>query len=233
MDKVLTWDKLICHDFQGPSICFLCRNGEDVAQHLFLDCPFTKRAFDVLYDHYGICSYSKGTVRLYLEHWFLSYSTDSAILFLPLFLLWNIWKLRNGCIFEDKQPSIYAIFLQTVALLHLYPVPKKKVKYRNIGTPPQIIYPCGFFDGAAAGNIEGSGFMIHLSGTHCLYFSLGCGSSTNTRSELLALWALLSMTKHMGIPMLTIFGDSLVIISWANRICSLNLPHLSHWCDDI
>ena len=31
MDKVLTWDKLICRGIQGPSICFLCRNGEDVA----------------------------------------------------------------------------------------------------------------------------------------------------------------------------------------------------------
>ena len=31
----------------------------------------------------------------------------------------------------------------------------------------------------------------------------------------------------------TIFGDSLVIISWATGNGSLNLPHLSHWCDDI
>ena len=75
--------------------------------------------------------------------------------------------------------------------------------------------------------------MIHLSGLQCLNFSLGCGSSTNTRSELLALWALLVVTKHMGIPLLTIFGDSLVIISWANRLSSLNSPNLSHWCEDI
>ena len=99
--------------------------------------------------------------------------------------------------------------------------------------PPQIIYPCGFFDGAAAGNIGALGFVIYLSSSHCMYFSLGRGSSTNTRSELLALWALFSVTKLMGIPLLTIFGDSLVIISWENRMCSLNLPHLSHWCDDI
>ena len=117
--------------------------------------------------------------------------------------------------------------------MHLYPVPKKKKKIRSIGSGPQLVYACGFFDGAAAGNIGGAGFVIHLSGSHCMNFSLGCDSSTNTRSELLALWALLSVTKHMGIPMLTIFGDSLVTISWENRICSLNLPHLSHWCDDI
>ena len=90
-----------------------------------------------------------------------------------------------------------------------------------------------FFDGAAVGNIGGVGFVIHLSGSHHLNFSLGCGSSTNTRSELLSLWALLAVTKQMGIPLLSIFGDSLVIISWANIHYSLNSPILSHWCDDI
>ena len=37
----------------------------------------------------------------------------------------------------------------------------------------------------------------------------------------------------MGIPLLSIFGDSLVIISWENRHSSLNSPFLSHWCEDI
>ena len=202
-------------------------------QYLFIDCPFTKRAFEVFHEQYGIRSFFKGTVRSFLEQWFNSFSTDSTFIYLPLFLFWNIWKLRNGCIFENKQPTVYAIFLQTEALMHLYPVPKKKKKLRSIGMPPQIIYPCGFFDGATAGNIGGSGFVIYLSGSHCMYFSLGCGNSTNTRSELLALWALLAVTKHMGIPLLTIFDDSLVIISWENMIYSLNLPHLSHWCEDI
>ena len=137
-------------------------------------------------------------------------------------------KLRNGCIFEDKHPFVYCIFLQIETLMHLFTVPKKRKKIRNTGMPPLIYYPCGFFYGAAAGNIGGSGFVIHLSCSHCLYFSLGCGSSTNTRSELLALWALLSVTKLMGIPLHSIFGDSLVIISWEIEMCSLNLPHLSH-----
>ena len=37
----------------------------------------------------------------------------------------------------------------------------------------------------------------------------------------------------MGIPLHSIFGDSLGIISWAIGKDKLNLPHLSHWCDDI
>ena len=62
---------------------------------------------------------------------------------------------------------------------------------------------------------------------------MGCGRSANTKSELLALWALLSISKELGIPLHTIFGDSLVIITWASGKGSLNLPHLIHWCDDL
>ena len=38
--------------------------------------------------------------------------------------------------------------------------------------------------------------------------------------------------KRMGIPMLNIFGDSTVIINWANYQASLDSPCLSHWCMD-
>ena len=62
---------------------------------------------------------------------------------------------------------------------------------------------------------------------------MGCGRCTNTKSEMIALWALLTVSKIMGIPLHSIFGDSLVIISWASGKNTLNLPHLSHWGDDI
>ena len=37
----------------------------------------------------------------------------------------------------------------------------------------------------------------------------------------------------MGIPIHLIFGDSMVIISWLNRLSALDVPSLMHWCDDI
>ena len=90
-----------------------------------------------------------------------------------------------------------------------------------------------FFDGAAADDLGGADFVLHLSDSHFLSFSLGCGKSTNTRVELLALWALLVVSKLLGIPLLTIYGDSLVIINWANKLSSLDSPSLKHWCKDI
>ena len=37
----------------------------------------------------------------------------------------------------------------------------------------------------------------------------------------------------MGLPIHLIFGDSMVIISWLNRLSALDVPSLMHWCDDI
>ena len=99
--------------------------------------------------------------------------------------------------------------------------------------PPMIYYPCGFFDGAVAKNKVGVGFVLLLSSSHSIQFTMACGRCTNTKSEMIALWALLIVSKIMGIPLLSIYGDSLVIIQWATGKSNLNLPYLSHWCDEI
>jgi hypothetical protein len=37
----------------------------------------------------------------------------------------------------------------------------------------------------------------------------------------------------MGLPIHLIFGDSMVIIYWINRLTALEIPTLMHWCDEI
>ena len=58
----------------------------------------------------------------------------------------------------------------------------------------------------------------------------GVGNSTNTKAELVGLWALLLTSQMMGIPLLHVFGDSSVIINWAKVSTALSPPELSHWC---
>ena len=148
-------------------------------------------------------------------------------------IFWYIWLLRNSCIFEDKYPSSSSIITRIECFLSLYPVPQKTVKSRQIGTQPFHTYPAGYFDGAAKNNIGGAGITIFLSETHFFCFSVGCGYSTNTRAELLALWSVLRICLLMGLPIKQIFGDSLVIISWVNIISNLDVPNLIHWHEDI
>ena len=75
--------------------------------------------------------------------------------------------------------------------------------------------------------------MIYINDMHFFSFSMGCGRSSNTRAELLACWAILKVSLLMGIPIQLIYGDSMVIISWLNRISALDVPYLMHWCCDI
>ena len=62
---------------------------------------------------------------------------------------------------------------------------------------------------------------------------MGCGHNTNTREELLALWALLFFAKEIGIPSLHVYGDSYVIINWDNDKETLSSLYLDGWCDNI
>ena len=71
-----------------------------------------------------------------------------------------------------------------------------------------------------------------LNESHSFEFAMGVDICTNTKAELMALWTLLSVENLMGIPCLNIFGDSTVIINWANFHSSLDPPDLSHWCMD-
>ena len=91
-------------------------------------------------------------------------------------------------------------------------------------------FPCGFFDGACNNRIAGAGLCIYLNDSHYLELSLGVGHGTNTKAELLSLWALLHLSHMMGIPLAQVFGDSLVIINWAKGSAALSPPELVHWC---
>ena len=93
-----------------------------------------------------------------------------------------------------------------------------------------LSFPAGFFDGASANNVGGVGVQLLLSNDHYFCFKLGVGPSTNTRSELLALWTLLYCANHMGLPSLFFHGDSAVIINWFNRRSALTLLSLDGWC---
>ena len=71
-----------------------------------------------------------------------------------------------------------------------------------------------------------------MSEAHTFKFSLGPGPCTNTKAELIRLWALLHIAQMMGIPKLRIYGDSSVIINWANGLASPSPPELLHYCGD-
>ena len=89
----------------------------------------------------------------------------------------------------------------------LYPVESVKNKKSWIpGHGLILVFPYGFFDGAAADYKGGVGFSLALNESHSFEFAMGVGFCINTKAELMTLWALLSMVNMMGIPCLNIFG---------------------------
>ena len=101
-----------------------------------------------------------------------------------------------------------------------------------MGHGPKLVYPCGFFDGASTKNIGGIGFCLYLNESHSFDFAMGARLCTNTKAELVGLWALLLTTQMMGIPTLKVFGDSSVIINWAKGTATLSPPELHYWCKE-
>ena len=148
--------------------------------------------------------------------------------------MWTIWKAGNAYIFEGKKFTVFNIILQTKYLSQLYQPPYRKAKkHRALGSGPALVYPCGFFNGTSTKNIGGVGICLYLNKSHSFEFALGTGTCTNTKAELIGLWALLHIAQMMGSPTLKIFWDSSVIINWVKGTDALSPPKLSHWCRGI
>ena len=122
---------------------------------------------------------------------------------LPFHMMWIVWRTRNKVIFEDERRNVYSIVCQIItAVQHLSILPvKRKKSVRILGKPPQMIYPCGFIDGASNCTVVGAGFCIYINDYHHMEFSLGVGHGTNTKAKLLSLWAILLTSHMMGIPL--------------------------------
>ena len=64
--------------------------------------------------------------------------------------------------------------------------PDNTKKVRVIGLAENLCFPHGYFDGEATNSMGGVGFTLYLNRDY-FFYKLGCGPTTNTRAELLAL----------------------------------------------
>jgi ribonuclease HI len=91
-------------------------------------------------------------------------------------------------------------------------------------------YTLAFFDGAAQTNGccgAGGFFKNHLSRITKWFFN--CGVGTNTKAELLGLWASLTLASSWSINHLLVLGDSRVIIDWITQKSNLHSVHVECW----
>ena len=89
-------------------------------------------------------------------------------------------------------------------------------------------YPLGDFDGSVVGDpkICGVRGMIYISDEHYFSFKAGLGTGTNNFAEICALKLLLTLAREKHIVKIQLFGDSQLVINWANgkfRLLNLEL----------
>ena len=91
---------------------------------------------------------------------------DKTPLFLPLFICWGIWILRNRCIFEDLKINTVHSGLMILSCYKEYWSPQMKAVTRQIKCFHCDFTYVGFFDGAAVDGFGGCGFILYMTGDH-------------------------------------------------------------------
>jgi hypothetical protein len=68
-----------------------------------------------------------------------------------------------------------------------------------------------------------------LNHNHFLKDGLGVGQGSNTKEELLVVWALLLVARTLNISNLVVGWDSKCVIDWLNKKADLQVLNLSYW----
>ena len=104
--KILTWDALQARGYSGPRVCVLCHLDVKAMDHIFGSFPLFQQL------GCGICAslkkpwqwVSRPLVEIF-AFWVKRLSMPLEILCL---LIWEVWRLRNACIFQDRPISYHS-----------------------------------------------------------------------------------------------------------------------------
>jgi ribonuclease HI len=88
-----------------------------------------------------------------------------------------------------------------------------------------------WFDGAAQQNglLCGVGGVIKTPEMTTYRWTLNCGQGSNTRAELLGVWACLTLALRLNLDVTHVLGDSKIVIDWINQSNKLQVTSLLGW----
>ena len=105
--KINTWDNLHKRGWIGPDRCCLCKIEAETVDHIFVGCSFVEKVIHILGSMFDVhLLWSDSSL---LENLSTGVSKGGKLMYLPFFFIWNLWKIRNSYIFEDKEPIISRI----------------------------------------------------------------------------------------------------------------------------
>jgi len=173
------------------------------------------------------------TIRLF-DSWS---KKERSHLTLPSIICWFVWLERNNKVFENGVPSPTTMVYKTLGMysnrnvVHSRQV-NIKTKTKTHITEGLITW---WFDGAAQsdGLQSGVGGLLRISKKSYYRYTFNCGPGTNTREELLGVWATLHLASKLNIKDIQIIGDSKIVIDWLNNKGKLQVSSLLGWMDRV
>ncbi|KAF5201191.1 hypothetical protein FRX31_009221 [Thalictrum thalictroides] len=249
------------------SKCLCCSQpSEETSLHLFIQSDLAKPVWAHFNSLAGIQLPRFYNIGLLIKTWMAARNKGSMEYlchsFIPLAILWEIWKARCSKKFEDTQgqdtnQSGYIIIKVRYWLRRLCQIytPKRRshdsfnrmANLLGIDTknpslkPPILIYwlkpPFGCIalntDGASQeGEAAGGGVMRDHEGTHISNYFCFYGKGTNNWAETRAILDGLIFCDMLGFTRIQIQTDSKMALHWFNR--SLEAPwHLKVWWQHI
>jgi hypothetical protein len=228
-NKILTWENLQQRGWVGPGRCQLCKKDYEDTTHLFIHCSFTKAIWDKIQTGKKFKNVWKGnSLAECLTNWTADKTVPS---YLAALICWYIWLERNSAIFEEKKPSTLAVVTKTLGSLKRPEVSKNLLPIRSCLIAQHHDMTVSCFDGATHTNGKccGAGGVIKTSDISVYRWYFNCGEGTNTKAELLGVWATLLLANHLSIHKLQILGDSKVVIDWINKRGELRACAIEGW----
>ena len=161
---------------------------------------------------------------------------NKDVMTLPVIVCWELWKTRNGAMFDDKFLSLWDKYGKILASFEGRRCIGKKSQTVN-HSPPTFIIDCyrELFDRASQKDDTYGGVkvFIWLNDSNFYNIALNCGSCNNTRLYVTALWTLAHCAKELGLKDLRVLGDSRVVIDWIKEKYNIKVLMLNNWLTKI
>ena len=112
--KILTWDNIKKRVILGPSICQLYKAQEETMEHILNSCTYTTWLWDSFTIFFQQTDRDRGSIINTLNKWRRNFTENESLnlawVFMPSFIIWNVWKERNKRIFKDEKTTPHRLF---------------------------------------------------------------------------------------------------------------------------
>jgi hypothetical protein len=89
--------------------CCMCKKNGESVDHLLLHCEITSALWNTIFSSVGLVWVMSRRVVNIFACWRVpgaSFQLDTILKMIPPYLMWCLWRERNGCSFEDHARTL-------------------------------------------------------------------------------------------------------------------------------